>query len=61
MGRVEEVLARRVVVAHERGVDLLLGIVAVLGWCVAPFCSPPLTHFACPYAPVFERVCKTED
>lgn len=32
MGRVEEVLARRVVVGHERGVDVLLGIVAVLGW-----------------------------
>ena len=34
MGRVEEVLAKRVVVGHERGVDLLLGIVAVLGWYV---------------------------
>lgn len=32
MGRVEEILARRVVAGHERGVDLLLGIVAVLGW-----------------------------
>lgn len=32
MGRVEEVLAGRIVVGHERGVDVLLGIVAVLGW-----------------------------
>lgn len=51
---VEEVLARRVVVEHERDVDLLLGVVALLGWWVALLFSPsssaypPLLAFTCP-------------